>query len=60
MMDPAYFVGKVELINWLNETLKLNYSKVEQVVSPNAPYKGTLVNRMQTFEESHGSTTKFY
>ncbi len=33
MMDPAYFVGKVELINWLNETLKLNYSKVEQVTS---------------------------
>lgn len=31
MMDPAYFVGKVELLSWLNDLLKLNYSKVEQV-----------------------------
>ena len=31
MMDPAYFVGKVELLAWLNELLKLSYSKVEQV-----------------------------
>ncbi len=30
MMDPAYFVGKNELLSWLNELLKLNYSKVEQ------------------------------
>ncbi len=30
MMDPAYFVGKNELLAWLNELLKLNYSKVEQ------------------------------
>jgi microtubule-associated protein, RP/EB family len=30
MMDPAYFVGKNELLLWLNELLKLNYSKVEQ------------------------------
>jgi RP/EB family microtubule-associated protein len=29
-MDPAYFVGKNELLAWLNELLKLNYSKVEQ------------------------------
>jgi hypothetical protein len=31
MMDPAYFVGKVELLTWLNDLLKINYSKVEQV-----------------------------
>ena len=31
MMDPAYFVGKVELLAWLNELLKLSYTKVEQV-----------------------------
>ncbi len=31
MMDPAYFVGKVELLTWLNELLKINYTKVEQV-----------------------------
>jgi hypothetical protein len=34
MMDPAYFVGKVELLNWLNDLLKLNYGKVEQVHQP--------------------------
>ncbi len=30
MMDPAYFVGKNELLVWLNDLLKLSYSKVEQ------------------------------
>uniref|UniRef100_A0A6U4SIQ3 Microtubule-associated protein RP/EB family member 1 n=1 Tax=Hemiselmis andersenii TaxID=464988 RepID=A0A6U4SIQ3_HEMAN len=30
MMDPAFFVGKNELLSWLNELLDLNYSKVEQ------------------------------
>lgn len=33
MMDPAYFVGKVELLTWLNDLLKINYTKVEQVCS---------------------------
>eukprot|EP00002_Diphylleia_rotans_P030891 TRINITY_DN6395_c0_g2_i1.p1 TRINITY_DN6395_c0_g2~~TRINITY_DN6395_c0_g2_i1.p1 ORF type:complete len:203 (+),score=50.12 TRINITY_DN6395_c0_g2_i1:74-682(+) len=31
MMEGAYFVSRTELIAWLNTTLKLNYSKVEQV-----------------------------
>ncbi len=30
MMDPAFFVGKNELLTWLNELLQLNYTKVEQ------------------------------
>lgn len=30
MMDAAFFVGKNELLTWLNELLQLNYSKVEQ------------------------------
>lgn len=38
MMDGAYFVGRVELLNWLNDLLKLNYTKVEQTCS------GTLIN----------------
>jgi hypothetical protein len=28
MMDAAFFVGKNELLTWLNETLQLNYTKV--------------------------------
>ena len=30
MMDAAFFVGKNELLSWLNELLTLNYTKVEQ------------------------------
>jgi hypothetical protein len=30
MMDPAFFVGKNELLTWLNDLLEMNYSKVEQ------------------------------
>jgi len=30
MMDAAFFVGKNELLSWLNALLTLNYTKVEQ------------------------------
>lgn len=30
-MADTYFVGKTELLNWINRTLDLNLSKVEQV-----------------------------
>mmetsp|Transcript_47848 Transcript_47848/g.113927 ORF Transcript_47848/g.113927 Transcript_47848/m.113927 type:complete len:262 (+) Transcript_47848:60-845(+) len=30
MMDAAFFVGKNELLTWLNDILQLNYTKVEQ------------------------------
>eukprot|EP01061_Rhynchopus_euleeides_P045338 TRINITY_DN8096_c0_g1_i1.p1 TRINITY_DN8096_c0_g1~~TRINITY_DN8096_c0_g1_i1.p1 ORF type:complete len:231 (+),score=55.82 TRINITY_DN8096_c0_g1_i1:45-695(+) len=33
MMDGAYFVSRTELLDWLNNTLSLNYSKVEQCCS---------------------------
>ena len=30
MMDNAYFTSKNEILKWLNNTLKLNVSKIEQ------------------------------
>eukprot|EP00026_Physarum_polycephalum_P013045 Phypoly_transcript_13407.p1 GENE.Phypoly_transcript_13407~~Phypoly_transcript_13407.p1 ORF type:complete len:282 (+),score=59.07 Phypoly_transcript_13407:100-945(+) len=33
MMDAAYFVGRNELLNWLNDLLSLGYTKVEQTAS---------------------------
>eukprot|EP00299_Pterocystis_sp_00344_P013377 c6547_g1_i1.p2 GENE.c6547_g1_i1~~c6547_g1_i1.p2 ORF type:complete len:266 (+),score=64.41 c6547_g1_i1:59-856(+) len=33
MMEGAYFVSRSELLNWLNSTFALNYTKVEQCCS---------------------------
>lgn len=32
-MDPAYFVGRKELLAWINDFLVLDYTKVEQMAS---------------------------
>lgn len=31
MMDSAYFVGRNELLTWINDRLQLNLSRVEEV-----------------------------
>lgn len=33
MMDSAYFVGRSEILAWINSTLRLNLSKVEEACS---------------------------
>ena len=33
MMDGAFFVGRKEIMDWINETLGLNLSKVEETAS---------------------------
>lgn len=33
LMDGAYFVGRSELISWLNDFLKMNFTKVEETAS---------------------------
>ncbi|KAK9163818.1 hypothetical protein Syun_004720 [Stephania yunnanensis] len=33
MMDAAYFVGRTEILAWINSTLHLNLSKVEEAAS---------------------------
>ena len=41
MMDPAYFVGRKAILNWINDTFQLNLSKIEDTAS------GRVVYRMQ-------------
>eukprot|EP01101_Sappina_pedata_P009493 TRINITY_DN5565_c0_g1_i1.p2 TRINITY_DN5565_c0_g1~~TRINITY_DN5565_c0_g1_i1.p2 ORF type:complete len:441 (-),score=130.90 TRINITY_DN5565_c0_g1_i1:15-1298(-) len=33
MLDPGYFVGRVELLRWINELLRLDFVKIEQACS---------------------------
>lgn len=37
MMDAGYFVGRKEIIDWINETLQLSLTKVEQTASGASP-----------------------
>ena len=34
MMDSAYFVGRNEILTWINNRLQLNLSRVEEVLVP--------------------------
>lgn len=31
MMDSAYFVGRNEILTWINSRLQLNLSRIEEV-----------------------------
>jgi len=33
MMDPAYFVGRRAILDWLNTTFQMNLSKIEETAS---------------------------
>jgi RP/EB family microtubule-associated protein len=46
MMDAAYFVGRNEILAWVNSTLHLALSKVEEVGSrnPHNPYEFSLTS----------------
>ncbi len=47
MMDAAYFVGRNEILAWVNSTLHLALSKVEEVIgsrNPHNPYDFSLIS----------------
>ena len=57
MMDAAFFVGKNELLTWLNEILQLNYTKVRPWPSPAripAPSPPTALPSASTLCHSRG------
>ena len=33
MMDPCFFVGRKQLIEWINDTFKMNVQKIEDTAS---------------------------
>jgi len=33
IMDGAYFVGRGEILSWINATLQLNLTKIEEVTN---------------------------
>ncbi|CAA6665158.1 unnamed protein product [Spirodela intermedia] len=33
MMDPAYFVGRNHILSWINTSLRLNFSRIEEAAS---------------------------
>jgi hypothetical protein len=37
IMDPAYFVGRKEILTWVNDTFSLNYTKIEDTASGRQP-----------------------
>lgn len=37
MMDGAYFVGRSEILTWINNRLQLNLSRIEEVLSFSIP-----------------------
>ena len=46
MMDNAYFVGKGELLHWINTSLNLNVPKIEAVSKRIKPDAGWAASRM--------------
>jgi hypothetical protein len=38
IMDGAYFVGRGEILHWINATLQLSLAKVEEVRPPSHPH----------------------
>ncbi|GJZ78845.1 microtubule-associated protein RP/EB family member 1C-like protein [Tanacetum coccineum] len=47
MMDSAYFVGRSEILSWINSTLHLNLSKVEEHIEVSKLVKGRPLDNLE-------------